>query len=682
MPDSLISFALQLVYLFNHITVAQVLDILLVTVVFFVVFQALHQTRTLQMLRGVIIFAILGVALLVLLPFDTLGWLVRLVLLAGAIALPLLFQDELRRLLIGLGQFGRRRDYLTNFQRFKEVISSAVWDLSSRAEGALIVLEGQTPLEDMIGTGIPLQAEVLTAELLQTIFFPKTPLHDGAVILRGDRLVAASCILPVQTDSTGDTHLGTRHRAALGLTEKVPDALVIVVSEETGRVSVAYAGKLYMGLTPGQLNDWLVQFGQQSVGSQSGHWGWLRGGGWKSTLRNLITAVVLAVIAWLSVTFQTNPPAQSVIEGVPVTVSGPDQGMLLMSELPATVKVRVQTTKDRLDGLDNTALRAEVFLDNLSAGVHNAPIQVTAADPYVQVIQVKPSSAGFTLDTQTTLVLTPTVSVQDLQSLPPGYVVGQINLSPQTVRVTGPKSKLDEIRSTRVDISLNGQRADFQETIAPILLDEKGQVLIGLPTVPDKILATVPVGRTFFTREVAVQAMLDKSKMDANYEITSIQVVPQTVMLAGSNDALSKVKDYLETAPVDLENVYSDLKVEVPLKLPADVSALNAQGDRIITATVQVGISPLTDYLVLDEWVVIAGQPLTATVKITPARVSALLIGPKPLLAGISKNVNLVSVSVDLAGLTPGTYTLPLRVVAPPGVKVQLFPSEVKVVIE
>ena len=258
MTDKLSSFAFQLAYLFTHLTLANVVDIALVASILFIVFQALYQTRALQLLRGATAVAMLGLVLLLLLPLNTFNWLLRGLLLAGAIALPLLFHDELRRGLTSLGQLGGRWDLSTD-DRFIAAIVSACTRLAARREGALIVLEGKTPLAETIASGIPVQAETLTAELLETIFSPKTPLHDGAVVIRGERLVAASCILPVETEGTGETHLGTRHRAAMGLSARVPDALAIVVSEETGEISIAIAGQISRGLSPGALKERLVQ---------------------------------------------------------------------------------------------------------------------------------------------------------------------------------------------------------------------------------------------------------------------------------------------------------------------------------------------------------------------------------------------------------------------------------------
>ena len=228
-------------------------------------------------------------------------------------------------MLTGLGQIGRRRYYGSEFEDYKSAIIGAVKNLSARQHGALIVLEGQIPLEDIVETGIPIETSMVSSELLQTIFFPNTALHDGAVILRGNRIVAASCILPVETEKTGDTHLGTRHRAALGLSAKVLDAMVIVVSEETGRISVAQAGQIYLGLTQDQLDSRLERFSEQMSGAVQSRWRWLEDVGARGTITNIGVAILLSIVAWLSVTYQTNPPQQVYIENVPLVADNPPQ---------------------------------------------------------------------------------------------------------------------------------------------------------------------------------------------------------------------------------------------------------------------------------------------------------------------------------------------------------------------
>ncbi len=682
MIDSLIGFVLQIAYLFRHMTLSNVLDISLVALVFFVLFQALYQTRALQLLRGVIIIAILGATLLVLLPFDTLNWLVTISLLAGVIALPLLFQDEIRRALTGLGQIQRSRGYGSKFDSFKETIITAVESLSERHEGALIVLEGETPLDDVIETGIPLQAGVITKELLETIFHYKTPLHDGAVILRGDRLMAASCILPVLTDSTGYQHLGTRHRAALGLAAMAPDALVLVVSEETGKISVAWKGRFYKELNSKKLNYWLDHFSSQFDGDKKIRWQWLRGGDWRSTLSNFLVAAVLAIIAWISVIFQTNPPGQLTIQGVPLVVTGPANSLVLLDEPPTTVLVQVQASKNVIDSLDVSSVRAELPLSDLPAGVHNVPVSVDLADRFAEILSISPSYINVTLEPELDMVITPTASIIDMDTLPAGYFVKDIQLSPETISVTGLKSKVEDIVEARVEINLEGRRTDFQDSFSVLIVDDTGVVINDIKPKPEMVLVTIEIERTYFTREISVQATIEKSGMDKNYEVTGISVSPAEVILTGSQRALDEVGEFLATTPISLTNIYSSLTVDAPLLFPDDVTVFDQEGENISSVKVEITVKPVTDYLVLDARINLTDVPFGLTARVAPNVASILFIGPRPLLDKIFQDPSLISLFVELDGLEAGNYTLPIQIQAPDDVQTQLFPSEVEVILE
>jgi len=675
MFDSLRSFVFQLIYLFSHLTASNVIDILLV------VFQTLHQTRSLQLLRGVLILAVLGATFLVLLPFDTLGWLVQLLLLAGVIALPLLFQDELRRVLTGLGRFGRRRGYGSDFERFKRTIITAVRRMSTQHIGALIVLEGQTPLGDIISTGILMKADVVTPELLLTVFNPKTPLHDGAVVLSGDRLAAASCILPIQTESTGVTHLGTRHRAALGLSTKYADALVVVVSEESGLVSVVREGQIHRGLSINQLDDWLDRFRDQIAGNVRSNWDWLRGGGVAATLRNLVVAIGLAMIAWVSVVYQTNPPLTHTINGAPLNISGPDSGLIVMSELSEDVDVAVQTTQDRVSSLDASSVWAELSLKNLPSGVHQVPVEVSLADPRAQLLDVMPAFINVTLEPDITIFMTPTVTIMDLETLPLGYVLDEVSLSPELVLISGPQSQVERVAELIVQLSLSASRTSFQKSLIPILLDADEKVVNGLDLDPEQLLATVSIQRNFFTRDIPVQADLVMDSVEPGHEVTRVQVLPSSVTIAGSSNALESAGDFLLTSPISLTNSYSGLTIDSPLILPVGLSALDGLGDNVTSVAVMIDIKPITDYLVLNPLINLRNIPNEINAKLSAARVSALIVGPQPVLAEIRNNPDLIIVYADLTDYSEGEYSISLQVVAPPDVQVTLFPSEVEVVL-
>ena len=681
MSETINVFVSQLSYLFANITLINMIDILLVAGFFFVIFQALYQTRALQLLRGAIIIAILGISVFFLLPLETFSLMVLGLLLAGAIALPILFQDELRRALTGLGQIGVRRGNGSAYDQLKSAIITASQQLSSHRFGALIVLEGQTPLDDIIETGIPTQAEQVTPELLTTIFYPNTALHDGAVVLRGDRLMAAGCILPMQKEQTETEHLGTRHRAALGLTFQVPDALVIVISEETGNISVSQGGRIDRGLTQEKLKASLDRFQHQVESQPKIRWNWLRSGGLKVIITNLLVALLLALVAWVSVMFQTNPPQLIGISDVPLIVVPASPDLILTSELPNAVVVGVQTTQDIASEMDRGSVTAEVDLSELPTGVHQVPVEVNLADLRVQMKSVSPSSVNVTLESITSEDLVPNPVIIDPGSLPVGYSLGEISTSPETVLVQGQESLVSQVVQARIVIQLNGRRDDFQQVVPVSLLDQDGEVVEGLTPSPQQVLANVTIEQDFFTREVPVQAVLDTDTLDPNYEITGIDVFPSTVTLTGDQAALAGVGEFVETAPVDLTDVYSELTVDAPLILPAGVTALNEEGESIFTVNVRISIEPITDYLALTRFIEERDLDPNMIARLSEGRVSVLLFGPRPLLEEIIKDPNLVTVFVNLDGLAAGTYTLPIEFDAPQGAIVELFPSETEAVI-
>lgn len=230
---------------FQDVQPRDIFDVALVALCLYYLLLAIRGTRAVQILQGLSILVFLLV-LAHAARLQTLIWLLNGLLVSAAVAMPVVFQPELRRTLMRLGQQGLlspgalRSLGKEELSQLIDEVAFAASNLSLARFGALVVLEQETGLEEIIETGQPIRGAT-SAKLLQTIFHPKTPLHDGAVVVRGTELVAAACYLPL-TEQVVDARFGTRHRAALGITEQT-DAVVVVVSEETGEVRVAHEGK-------------------------------------------------------------------------------------------------------------------------------------------------------------------------------------------------------------------------------------------------------------------------------------------------------------------------------------------------------------------------------------------------------------------------------------------------------
>jgi len=228
-------------------------EIAIVAFLFYRAFLLLQKTRAMQMLLGA--FFLVGLYFLSrLLDFALIRYLLETLFQYGAIAALVVFQPELRS---GLTRLGRSRfvRFLRNMEdsQSTDEIIEAVVDLARLKRGAIIAIQGEVGLEEYAETGSPVNAPV-SAEMLKTIFTPYTPLHDGAVIVNGGKIVTAGAILPLTQLPVRDKSLGTRHRAALGLSEET-DAIVVVVSEETSRISVARGGRMELGVEESRLRE-------------------------------------------------------------------------------------------------------------------------------------------------------------------------------------------------------------------------------------------------------------------------------------------------------------------------------------------------------------------------------------------------------------------------------------------
>lgn len=248
-------FALQLLEVIRHIGPIEIVDVAVVAFLLYQVLRLLRGTQGTQIVVGLIVLAAVGVVSASL-NLVLLSWLFKNATLYIIIAILLMFQPELRRAMDQLGRIGHIGRPLSRFntRQYNQAISEAIRAterLSIKRTGALIAFEREVGLEDYAATGVRINGEI-SAEMLQSIFYPNSPLHDGAVIVRGDRIVAAGCLLPLPEDSSVKERLGTRHRAALGLS-MASDALVVVVSEETGNISVIEEGKISRNLDADSL---------------------------------------------------------------------------------------------------------------------------------------------------------------------------------------------------------------------------------------------------------------------------------------------------------------------------------------------------------------------------------------------------------------------------------------------
>lgn len=275
----------EILFVFQRFDWLSALDLFLVTMVFFGILLLLRDTQAMVLLRGVVLLVVALSLLTSLFNLRAFGWLVETVIPSLVIVIPVIFSPEIRRGLERLGRAGsspsaffNRTDNAQVMRETIQAVVTACTRLSARQHGALIVMQRRDNLRDYIRTGVRLNAKV-TPELLLQIFYPKTPLHDGAAIIVEGEIVAGACVMPLSASGilnrTPERQMGLRHRAALG-TSEATDAVTVVVSEETGSISIAHGGRMIRRLDSERLENILTAFFQNNS-SPRGFFDWLKG---------------------------------------------------------------------------------------------------------------------------------------------------------------------------------------------------------------------------------------------------------------------------------------------------------------------------------------------------------------------------------------------------------------------
>ena len=272
-------FLNNLLFIFQRLSWLSIIDILLVTLVFYGLLHWLRGTQAMVLLRGVILIVIALILITSLVNLPAFSWLIQNSLPALLLSVPVIFAPEIRRALERIGRAGTlhlafNKTANPEFEQTMHTVTTAVARLSARQHGALIILQRLDNLDEYIRSGVRMDAEV-TPELLLQIFYPNTPLHDGAAILSGPKVVAAACVLPLSASGilnrSPERQMGLRHRAALG-TSEVSDAIAVVVSEETGAISIAHAGRMIRRIDPERLENILIAFFRPAANENLPHW--------------------------------------------------------------------------------------------------------------------------------------------------------------------------------------------------------------------------------------------------------------------------------------------------------------------------------------------------------------------------------------------------------------------------
>ena len=492
-----------------HFGFTDLLDILLVTFVLYNGIKLIRETRAFQLVKGLVL---LGIAYLVVyqLEMQASTYMFRIVFQNIFIVLIILFQQEIRQIIERLGKSkfsslglilkGGQNDVFETVRDSIIEIAKAVQRMSDSKTGSLIVMEKEMLLGDVIKTGTPVDAHV-SHELIGNIFFPKSPLHDGAAVVRNGRLLCAGCVLPLTKSDEISSDLGTRHRAAIGMSEQ-SDAMIVVTSEETGTISVAFKGELTRNLTEAKLREMLIDYLIDSPDNRF----------------LLVFSLLTAVVIWLVVAVVLAPEKTVTVKNVPVTIDyakiEQSFGLKSFGETQFTVDITITGKRYIVESdkiADDLVVTANTGYVN-SVGTYTLHIDVSSneARPLYDIDSYSLSEIDVYFDypKEKEFVIEPQIEFSD-RIAPDGYYVGDyIFPESNTVKVTGPETQVNKIekvvaraqasgmlrQSITVDANLAALTKDG-ETPKYITYNRQSEVV--QVTVPVYKIATLPVECSF-----------------------------------------------------------------------------------------------------------------------------------------------------------------------------------------
>lgn len=580
------------------------IDILVVWYVIYKLLGLIQGTKAVQLLKGIFVIVIAKIAT-ALFGLSTLDYLLKQVIEWGFLAIIIIFQPEIRRALEQLGR-GKIFQRSTNQQdeeqtRLVEAMKKSVSYMAKRRIGALISIEKETGLTEYIETGTALNATV-SSELLINIFIPNTPLHDGAVIMQKDKIAAAACYLPLSESPFISKELGTRHRAALGLSE-VTDAITIVVSEETGAISITVNGNLHRNLAIEEFETLLRKawFGSEQETNQASKWTWrgkrmdkLFNSNWLVRL----TALLFAIALFFYVQSENNstrstPSAEQadVIEDVKLEVYYDDEN-LIVTGLPETVNVGIEGPMP-IVMREKLAKDYKVFVDlnSLFIGEHRVTIQTENFSEKLEVT-VYPQVVNISIEEKVTkeFRVEPEMNSRQINE---GYVLKGMTVEPNYVFVTGAKSVMDNINYVKASIKAeDGITESFKQQANVKVLDRDLNKL-DVTIQPEAVDINVEIDE--YNREIPL-TLKQVGQLPEGVTINELSLGQESVKVFGPQSIVDSINEVI--AELDLSGLTESGEYEVIIQKPETPMKLS---DEKVTVHANITIAEIESEEVTAE---------------------------------------------------------------------------------
>ena len=651
-----------------------VLEILIISVLIYYILIWIRDTRAWTLLKGILVICAFMLFAYVF-QMDTILWLFQNLISVAIISIFVLFQPELRRALEQLG----RKNILSSFfnlsgsgaadeqtvktvEKTKSEIIKACMEMSKVRTGALIVIEQDVQLSEYERTGIFLDS-LVSSQLLINIFEHNTPLHDGAVFIRNNRIVAATCYLPLSDNMLLSKELGTRHRAGVGISE-VSDSITLIVSEETGMISVAHDGMLFRGLSQEELREQLSTLMKNQDAPKRSRWRRIIKNEKKLTdnLGMKIISLLLAIVFWLVVVTMEDPEQTKPLE-LPVTkineelIRENDKTYEVIEGNTVTITVRARQSILK----DLTAKDFEAVADFANLSFTGAvPIEITVLRNANQVTIERGANTMMRVSIEDLATVDKMVSTKAEGTVITGKALGSISVEPNMIRIEGAKTTIDRISSVYAVVNVSGISEDCSFVVEPVLYDSNGNKIdsTDITFSEDSLKVNVSL---LDTKTVPVRWNIDVSPAEG-YGIESSDYTPSEVDIAGSPEVLDAI-DEIVLDDYSAEDISENQEAEVDLEsIVKGLGAALARPDTDKTAKLAVKVEPYNR---------VGGTVAFDSVELTGKddNYNYSIIGDTSIsytLYGLDADIETaerskMKFSLDVTGLEPGTHTVNLQ---------------------
>lgn len=651
-------------FYFPKLGISDILEIAIIVFATYKLIERTKYTRTWTIIKGILFFFVFYLISCIF-SFNIIEYVFENAITLLGFTIIGLFQPELRRIFEQLGNknfskpifsFGKKKEKHKNFSdnTIKE-LTNAAFSLGAAKTGALIVIEKQTPLDEYISTGIPINGKI-TSSLLINIFEKNTPLHDGAVIIRNDEIVSATCYLPLSNDPQISKTLGTRHRAAIGINEAV-DCFVIVVSEETGAVSIVRNRKLLHNISKENFENELTKLQETNynlinIPQKKSHKEFF-----KRNFKNKIAALIVGVLLWFTLMNISDPISTKSFYDIPINVSNAqnlkDINKTYSIQENQTISVVLKGHRSLLDTMSKDDITASVDVTKLSS-INTSEINIDVKSG-LEVI----SSSQKTVDVEIDDIAHAEwpVEVEQAGTVLKEHWINKIKLDNETLLISGPKTLLNKINQVKVSVDITNKKDGDKTTVTPVLYDKNGDIMDNskFSFNSDSITATILL---YKTKTVPVKITTTDEKGSQGV-VKDISFSPEEITIAGPDDILNKTNTLNISIPVKIDitnNNSSEMSKTININdyLPKDV--ILASKDEKVVINITFVPYAKKEVTLKTSSIKILGLKNNYKVTFSKDTFTTTVIAPEKEIQNINSS-NLTS-SFDFSNYTEGEYEI------------------------